>query len=96
MTAYLVSHMKVSDAERYQEYTKVAAGPLQAAGGRVVARGPIETIEGDWRDGRIVIIEFPSMEAAQNFYGSASYQRSIEARHGTTEFFDAVLVPGAS
>jgi uncharacterized protein (DUF1330 family) len=94
MPAYLVTHLKVSDPHKYQAYTALTPAPLFAAGGRMLARGPAEVIEGRWDEGRIVILEFPTLEAARSFYDSDGYRQAIQARHGATEFFDTVIVPG--
>lgn len=95
MPAYLVTHMKVSDPRKYQEYTRLAPAALAASGGRMIARGEAEIIEGTWPDGRVVIIEFATLEAAHAFHESALYQSAAEARRGATEFFNVILVPGA-
>lgn len=95
MAAYLVTHMKVSDPHKYQEYTRLAPAALTAAGGRMIARGEAESIEGVWPDGRVVIIEFPTLAAARGFHESALYQAAAKARQGATEFFNVILVPGA-
>jgi uncharacterized protein (DUF1330 family) len=95
MAAYLVTHMKVSDPRKYQEYTRLTPPALAATGGKMIARGETENIEGAWPEGRVVIIEFPTLEAARGFHESALYQAAAEARRGATEFFNVILVPGA-
>ena len=78
MTAYLVTHVKVTDPQKYQAYTALTPAALQAAGGRMLARGPAEALEGDWADGRLIVLEFPSVEAARGFYDSPAYRGGHE------------------
>ncbi len=94
MTAYLVTHVKVTDPQKYQAYTALTPPALQAAGGRMLARGPAEALEGDWADGRLIVLEFPSVEAARGFYESEAYREAMKARLGATAFFDTAIVPG--
>ena len=47
---------------------------LEPFGGRFLVRGgDWEPLEGDWRPGRLVVIEFPSVERARAWYESAEY-----------------------
>jgi uncharacterized protein (DUF1330 family) len=48
---------------------------LEAAGARYLARGGQHKVyEGDWTPRRIVLIEFPSIEAWEGFYFGPVYQ----------------------
>jgi uncharacterized protein (DUF1330 family) len=48
---------------------------LEAAGGRYLARGGTHKVyEGDWAPRRIVLLEFPSIEAWESFYSGETYQ----------------------
>jgi uncharacterized protein (DUF1330 family) len=55
---------------------------LEPYGGRFLVRGgATEMIEGDWLPGRLVIIEFPSKDAAHRWYDSPEYQAIVGIRH---------------
>jgi len=54
--------------------------------------GSLEVMEGDAADG-VVILEFPSMEAARDWYGSSEYQSAIAHRKLAAEY-RVVLVEG--
>ena len=54
---------------------------LEAAGARYLARGgPHEVFEGDWSPRRLVLIEFPSAEAARAFYNGPVYRGLKQVR----------------
>ena len=50
-------------------------------------------LEGQWQPQRVVVVEFPSFEAAQAFYDSESYRKARAAREGLAEF-DMLVVEG--
>jgi uncharacterized protein (DUF1330 family) len=95
VTAYVIAEVKVSDPQRYEGYKALSPGAIEAAGGRFVVRGgATEVLEGDWRPGRIVVIEFPDVATAKAFYDSALYLKAREARAGATELFNMICVEG--
>ena len=95
MSAYIVVRMKVTDPEQYKRYAARTPECVASFGGRFIARGgEAVTLEGpEFRD-RMVIIEFPSLERAQEFYNSPEYTeiKALREHAGTAEF---VAVEGA-
>jgi len=82
MPAYVIADVEIADAERYAEYSVEVPATLEPYGGRFLVRGgATEMIEGDWLPKRLVIIEFPSMEAAHRWYDSPEYQAILGIRH---------------
>ena len=81
MKAYLIAMVRVDDPDTYREYTRRTPALIEAAGGRFLVRGgPVETLEGpDFQD-RLVVVEFPSMEAARAFYASDAYREAMGYR----------------
>ena len=74
MPAYVIYEAQVLDPEAYEAYKTSAAASVAAAGGRYIVRGgPVEVLEGDPPQGRTVVVEFPTMEAALAWYHSAAY-----------------------
>lgn len=81
MTAYLIADIEITNPEGYAAYRPMAAESVARHGGRFVARGgAVDALEGGWTPKRVVIIEFPSMEAAQTFYRSDDYQAALKVR----------------
>lgn len=75
MAAYLIFDVEIRDMARYQQFMARVKPALEAAGARYLARGgPHKVYEGDWSPRRLVLIEFPSPEAAQTFYDGPVYQ----------------------
>ena len=83
MVAYVIADVDVTDPARYDEYRKLTPGAIAPYGGRFVVRGG-ETIalEGGWAPRRIVMIEFPTLEAARKFYDSPEYVAARAVREG--------------
>lgn len=83
MPAYIIIDIEVTDPAKYEEYRKVAPAAIAKHGGRYLARGGQSAVlEGDWRPGRLVILEFPSLEQAKNFYTSVEYTAARRVRAG--------------
>jgi uncharacterized protein (DUF1330 family) len=82
MPAYLIYRANIHDMDAYRtDYMSQTPAILEAYGGKFIARGgTLETLEGDPEDRRVVLIKFPSMEAAQAFYNSEEYNRARAAR----------------
>jgi len=75
MSAYVVFDVDIRDMTRYQDFMKQVKPALEAAGARYLARGGVHKVyEGDWTPRRIVILEFPSVAAWEQFYEGPLYQ----------------------
>lgn len=82
---YLIGEIDVQDAEQYAKYTAQTPAAIARHGGKFVVRGGAsEAVEGRPPQGRIVVIEFPSLEAARTFYQSADYQPLIPIRQSAS------------
>ena len=78
MKGYWIARVDVSDPDSYGEYAKVASQAVEEFGGKFLARGgQFLSKEGVNRQ-RNVIVEFPSLEEANNCYNSATYRRALE------------------
>ncbi|MFN6978784.1 MAG: DUF1330 domain-containing protein [Gemmobacter sp.] len=71
---YWVAHVDVRDAQAYEAYRRANAAVFARFGARFIVRGaPQKQMEGQCR-ARTVVIEFPTLEAAQACYASPEYQ----------------------
>jgi uncharacterized protein (DUF1330 family) len=95
VSAYVITLVNVTDPQKFQEYGKLA-GPISAKyGGRFIVRGGAKTnLEGDIPYARIVVAEFPDVEAAKSFYNCAEYQAAKAKRLGAADF-NMVIVEAA-
>lgn len=81
MAAYVIVDLMVTDQPLMDEYRKRLPATLAAYGGRFLVRGGVhETIEGDWKPNRIVVVEFPSLEQAKRWYHSEEYREPLAMR----------------
>ena len=96
MSAYLVVDCEVTDPARYDQYKLLAPAAIAQYGGRYLARGgTVAILEGDWQPGRVVILEFPSLAAAKEFYDSPEYRAARAVRAGAARM-NLVAVEGVS
>ncbi|HTY68644.1 MAG TPA: DUF1330 domain-containing protein [Alphaproteobacteria bacterium] len=95
MVAYIIVDSEILDPAKYEEYKKLTPQAIAKHGGRFLVRGGQSVVlEGDWRPNRVVVIEFPSLEAARNFYTSVEYTAARRARAGAARM-DMIAVDGA-
>lgn len=95
MAAYLIADVTVKNPDAYAEYRKQVLPTITKYGGRFIVRGGAhETLEGDWRPGRLVVIEFPDMTAARAWYRSKEYGPLVKLRQGASSG-RLILVEGA-
>jgi uncharacterized protein (DUF1330 family) len=82
-SAYIIANVTVTNPQQYEEYKKWSSAAMQAHGAEVCVRGgKVEVLEGDWSPERLVILKFPSVEAARRFNESPEYGRARAARQG--------------
>jgi uncharacterized protein (DUF1330 family) len=83
MSAYVITKIKVTNWDRYREYTKASPAAVAKYGGKFLVRGgETLTLEGPEETSRIVVLEFPSLEKAKEFYYSEEYQSAKKLREG--------------
>ena len=81
MPAYIIARVDVTDWSRYREYTKATPEVIARYGGRFIVRGgQIINLEGDPETRRLVVIEFPNLARAQEFFHSPEYTKVKELR----------------
>ena len=71
---YVIAEISVTHPEPYKDYVAAVTPMVAAFGGRYLVRGgSAEGREGAPPQGRIVVLEFPSIEAARAFNDSPEY-----------------------
>ncbi len=94
MAAYIIVDVEVFNKEEYEEYKKFTPATLAAYNGSFLVRGgATETLEGDWKPERIVVLKFPSVERAKEWWSSEEYSKvkPIRQRNAATKM---ILVEG--
>ena len=94
MAAYLIVRVNVTNPEQYDKYKLLTPAAIEAHGGRFIVRGGEHyVLEGEADDRRIVVLEFPTSDAARAFYNSPEYTEAKAVRAGAAEM-QATLVEG--
>lgn len=94
MAAYFIVDVEVKNPQEYEAYKQAAAASIVQHGGRYLVRGgKHEVLEGDWNPTRLVVLEFPTIEAAKRWYTSEEYNKvkPIRLQHAVGHL---VLVAG--
>jgi len=76
--AYVVTEIGITNLDAYQkEYVPLAQASIRAAGGHLLAAGQnIVGLDGAPPQTRVVINQFDSLEAVQNWRNSAQYKEA--------------------
>lgn len=95
MTAYLINHLRLPGGKPSPEgldYLEQVERTAKPYGARWLAQGDVNVVEGAW-PGSVVLMEFPSLAEARNWYNSAEYQKILHLRvdHAIS---DLILVEG--
>jgi len=81
MPAYVIVETDIHNAEQYERYKAASPATVASAGGRFLARGgELAVLEGDWSPSRVVILEFPDLEAAKRWHASETYREAKALR----------------
>ncbi|MEU6145226.1 DUF1330 domain-containing protein [Streptomyces sp. NPDC047081] len=94
MTAYAIAHLREATPHpEIAEYIERIPATFEPYGGRFLVHGSQHEVkEGSW-PGHVVVIGFPGMDEARDWWDSAAYQEiaPLRSRHIVG---DIVLVPG--
>ena len=81
MPAYMIVEVETTDEALMAEYRKHTPGAVAKFGGKFIVRGgKTRTLEGGWSPPRLVVLEFPSYEKAEEFYHSDHYKPILAMR----------------
>lgn len=90
MAAYIIARIEITNWDKYQSYVKATPGVIAKFDGKFIARaGEKVTLEGPEESRRVVILEFPNIDKAKEFFYSPEYQETRKLREGAA---DAQLV----
>lgn len=94
MPAYVIANIAVTDPVQYEDYKRLAGPSVTAYEGKYLVRGgTAEILEGGWTPNRVVVLEFPSIERAREWWNSSEYAAAIGIRHASAES-ELILVEG--
>jgi len=94
MAAYVIADLDVKNSAALENYRAKVPETIAKYGGRFLVRGGAhEVAEGAWTPTRLVVLEFPSMDAAKRWYNSPEYKPLIAERKAAAAT-DLILVEG--
>jgi uncharacterized protein (DUF1330 family) len=94
MSAYVIVEVSIHNQTDYEEYKKLTPAAIAAFDGKFIVRGgKTITLEGAWEPERIVVLEFPSVERANEWWHSDIYTtaKTIRQRAAQTKM---IIVEG--
>jgi uncharacterized protein (DUF1330 family) len=103
MPTYVVGDIHITDPDMFQAHVPRALATIARSGGRVIAGGgKMDLLEGGPMPERVFIIEFPTSDAARQWYRSEDYREALETRlsasHGRVFLIEgaeiSAVVPG--
>ena len=90
---YLVAHIRVHDKEIFEKFKTMSSPIIEQYGGKLLVRNPNpERREGEL-NGLVVMLEFPNIDMARNFYESEEYTAAKLVRDGGSST-DLLIVEG--
>jgi uncharacterized protein (DUF1330 family) len=93
-TGYILVEITVTDPAGYEGYRQAVAPLIARYGGIYLVRGgQTETLEGNPAN-RIVVLQFPNVDAARSFYNAPDYRAIIGLRTASATS-RLILVEGA-
>lgn len=94
VTAYVISDLDIFDIEHYLAYQHALKPLLEKAGARYLVRGgPFRVYEGEHQPHCLVVVEFPSADAVEEFYKSPAY-RALEPQRTACSSASIIAVEG--
>jgi uncharacterized protein (DUF1330 family) len=98
VAGYVIAIVEVTNAEGYRRYSEQVPATIAKYGGHYLVRGgKTEVREGEWPGPRTVIIEFPSLARALEWYESREYKPLRPIRQANSRariaFFEGVANP---
>ena len=97
MPAYVIGDVRDAwDAQALEEYRRRNTETVTRRGGRFIVRGgATELLEGEWDTRRIIVIEFPDMATAREWYESEDYA-PLRTLRRSASVTNIILVDGVS
>lgn len=82
MPAYVISEVEFLDGSLVESYRSIAAATIAQYDGKYIVRsGAVVPVEGVWEpDKQLVVVEFPTMARAQEWYHSPEYAQALKIR----------------
>ena len=92
---HFIAHFTVNDQDGYHQYEMGFFPVLKPHGGRFITYDDQPSVlEGEWAEGRTVIIGFDSEEQLMAWWNSPEYIELAKLRHASTTTHSVTVVHG--
>ena len=87
MPAYMISHITITDSDKFADYMHRTQHVARGFGAKMLARGKLaETLAGTPAPGQMVVVaEFPDLDALRRWNASPEYQALIPLREAASD-----------
>ena len=93
---WVATYRAIHDPDAFAAYAKLAGPALTAGGGRFLARGNPAQIYDNAVNGRVVLIEFDSVDQARKAHDSPAYAEALKALGKNAVDRDIRIVEGVA
>ena len=91
MPAYLIVYYNVTNSGKFKKYLETVGPLMHKRGGRMIAEGSPDVVDGTFPWEQAVVFEWPSRKDALDFRNSDEYKEIKKLRVGVSEFQGIVL-----
>ncbi len=91
---WVVCYHSIRNQDSFNAYAKLAKPAIEAAGGKYLVRGNPAKVYESGLEQRVVLIEFPSVQAAIAAHDGAGYQAALKELKGDAVKRDMRVVEG--
>lgn len=86
MYGYVIVQVRVNEEKAYDKYRAAVGETIAAFEGEFLVRaGQTEVLEGTWQLDRTIVLRFPSMAKARQWYNSDQYKPLLDLRKSAAE-----------
>jgi uncharacterized protein (DUF1330 family) len=89
----MIVYETITDPSRFLQYVKTVDPVIIRRGGRLVAAGPPDVVEGEFPLERALVFEWPNRQAASDFWNSEEYTEIKKLREGAA-VIQAIIIEG--
>jgi len=93
VAAYLIVYETITDPSRFSRYVKSVDPVIIRRGGRLVASGPPDVVEGEFPLEQALVFEWPTRQAASDFWRSEEYTE-IKTLRKSAAVIQAIIIEG--
>lgn len=89
---YVIAQITVTDPEAYKDYVAAVTPIVEKYGGEYLVRGgPAQHFEGEPVGERTVVIRFPTLQAANEWYHSEDYAPVRKMRQAASSSLQTIV-----